>query len=165
MLVVASLTTTATEGSGTGQDLSASQAKPGAKSPPACALCADRKARIAKLDEVMKLLEAAKAAADTGDAKTASTQIAKTQTLLNEVRASAPACPACQAHKAAKGKVCNVRCPMMGTSLDPDKVPAELTRLHRGQKVGFCCAGCPAAWDKLSEEEKDAKLKAATNTQ
>ena len=53
----------------------------------------------------------------------------------------------------------NVRCPIMPSSvIDPAKVTAKLTRTHKGKKVAFCCAGCPAAWDKLSDAEKDAKL-------
>lgn len=58
------------------------------------------------------------------------------------------------------GKVVNVVCPIMGTQIDPAKVPDSLTREYKGQKVGFCCGACPAAWDKLSDAEKDAKLKA-----
>ena len=30
--------------------------------------------------------------------------------------------------------------------------------MHRGQKVAFCCASCPVAWDKLSDSDKDEKL-------
>jgi len=52
----------------------------------------------------------------------------------------------------------NVRCPIMGTQLDLANVPEGLTRTYKGQKVAFCCAGCPTAWDKLSDAEKDAKL-------
>ena len=48
------------------------------------------------------------------------------------------------------------------SEIDPAKVPAELQRKHRGKLVGLCCAGCPVAWDKLSDEEKDAKLLAVT---
>ena len=55
----------------------------------------------------------------------------------------------------------NARCPIMGTPIDPAKVPAELTRTYKGQQVAFCCAGCPTEWDELSDEEKDAKLAAA----
>jgi predicted metal-binding membrane protein len=58
-------------------------------------------------------------------------------------------------------KVVNARCPIMGTKLDVEKVPAELTRMHKGQKVGFCCEGCPVAWDKLTDAEKDKKLQEA----
>jgi len=58
-------------------------------------------------------------------------------------------------------KVVNARCPIMGTKLNRDKVPASLTRTFQGQKVGFCCGGCPGKWDSLSDEQKAAKLKAA----
>jgi hypothetical protein len=61
----------------------------------------------------------------------------------------------------ADGKVVNARCPIMGGKLDRDNVPASLTRTFNGQKVGFCCGGCLPKWDKLSDEEKTAKLKAA----
>jgi hypothetical protein len=61
----------------------------------------------------------------------------------------------------ADGKIVNARCPIMGGKLDRENVPASLTRTFAGQKVGFCCGGCPAKWDKLSDEEKTAKLKAA----
>jgi hypothetical protein len=54
----------------------------------------------------------------------------------------------------------NDHCPIMGTPIDPAKVPEGLTREFKGQKVAFCCAGCPAAWDKLSDAEKEAKLDA-----
>ena len=60
----------------------------------------------------------------------------------------------------ADGKVVNARCPIMGGKLDRDNVPASLTRTFNGQKVGFCCGGCPPKWDKLSDEQKAAKLKA-----
>lgn len=62
--------------------------------------------------------------------------------------------------EAAEGavKFVNVRCPVMDTPIDPAKVPESLTRLYKGEKVAFCCAGCPAGWDKLSDAEKDAKL-------
>lgn len=62
---------------------------------------------------------------------------------------------------AATVAVVNSKCPIMGGKIDPAKVPADLTREYKGQKVGFCCAGCPATWDKLTDAEKDAKLAAA----
>jgi len=61
----------------------------------------------------------------------------------------------------ADGKVVNARCPIMGSKLDREKVPASLTRTYKGQKVGFCCGGCPKKWDALTDEQRDAKLKAA----
>jgi len=60
---------------------------------------------------------------------------------------------------APSAKVVNATCPIMGTTLDPANVPAGLTRVHEGQKVGFCCAECLAAWDKLTDAGKTAKLK------
>lgn len=62
-----------------------------------------------------------------------------------------------------KGAVVNDHCPIMGTKLDKDKVPEKLTRTFKGKTVGFCCGGCPAKWDKLSDEEKQKKLDAATD--
>jgi len=54
----------------------------------------------------------------------------------------------------------NTKCPIMGGKIDPANVPAKLTRMFKGQKVGFCCGGCPAKWDKLTDEQKEAKLNA-----
>jgi hypothetical protein len=55
----------------------------------------------------------------------------------------------------------NVRCPISGDAVDPQKTPPELTRMYKGQKVAFCCPACPPAWEKLADAEKDAKLAAA----
>jgi len=63
-----------------------------------------------------------------------------------------------QAPAVAQDQCVNARCPMMGNDIDPANVPAHLTRMHKGKKVGFCCGGCPAAWDALSDAEKEAKL-------
>jgi len=53
----------------------------------------------------------------------------------------------------------NAACPMMdANTIDPKKVTPNLIRDHKGKKVAFCCRGCPAKWDKLSDAEKDAKL-------
>jgi hypothetical protein len=65
------------------------------------------------------------------------------------------------APKAGGVGVVNAACPIMGTEIDPDDVPENLTREFRGKTVGFCCSGCPAAWDKLSDEEKEKKLAGA----
>ena len=55
----------------------------------------------------------------------------------------------------------NGKCPMMGNKFDRAKVAADLVREFAGQKIGFCCAGCPEKWDKLSDVEKTGKLAAA----
>ncbi len=65
----------------------------------------------------------------------------------------------CKKEEAAPtAKFVNSSCPMMGRKIDPAKVPDTLTRDFKGQKVAFCCADCPAAWDKLSDTDKAAKL-------
>jgi hypothetical protein len=58
----------------------------------------------------------------------------------------------------ADAGVVNTRCPMMGTEIDPENVPENLTRPYKGKTIGFCCGGCPQAWDRLSDEQKTAKL-------
>jgi len=69
-----------------------------------------------------------------------------------------------EAHKtlvaAVKPRVVNAKCPIMGSKINPSKVPAKLLRTFNGRTVGFCCAGCPAAWDKLTVAQKQAKLQA-----
>jgi len=57
----------------------------------------------------------------------------------------------------------NTKCPVMGGKVDPASVPARLVRMHKGQKVGFCCTGCPERWEELSDAEKDAKLAKVTS--
>lgn len=59
-----------------------------------------------------------------------------------------------------KSKFINSRCPILRMPIDAASVPANLTRDYRGQKVAFCCEGCPAAWDKLPDAEKTTKLRA-----
>ncbi len=63
----------------------------------------------------------------------------------------------------AKSQFVNTRCPIMGTPIDPNKVPPGLIREFKGQKVAFCCGDCPAKWDKLSDKEKEAKLREAAS--
>jgi hypothetical protein len=57
----------------------------------------------------------------------------------------------------------NTNCPIMGTPIQATNVPPSLIRTLDGQKVAFCCPGCPAAWDRLSPAEKVAKLTAVTH--
>ncbi|NQU75799.1 MAG: hypothetical protein HQ546_05740 [Planctomycetes bacterium] len=73
--------------------------------------------------------------------------------------------PAEMVQKSQAAGFVNVRCPIMGTTIDPANVSDSLTRTHKGNKVAFCCAGCPATWDKLSDAEKDAKLAKVVLTQ
>lgn len=52
----------------------------------------------------------------------------------------------------------NYRCPIMGSPIKMDTVNENLIRLYNGRKVAFCCASCPAEWDKLSDADKQAKV-------
>lgn len=52
----------------------------------------------------------------------------------------------------------NLRCPIMGSPINLETVGESLTRDYNGRKVAFCCAGCPSAWDKFSDAEKQAKV-------
>lgn len=73
-------------------------------------------------------------------------------------------CPMCKkmmGETPKADKVINARCPIMGTKIDPNNVPANLTREFKGQEVGFCCGSCPPAWDKLSDQQKQEKLEKA----
>lgn len=119
----------------------------------------------AKLGELKASIDAAKVAADAGDAKAAAAELAKAQALVTAMQDMHKAMIAKPAAAAADGQVINAKCPIMGTKLDPAKVPAELRRVFNGQTVGFCCAGCPAAWDKLSDAEKQAKLDASMKSE
>ncbi len=58
----------------------------------------------------------------------------------------------------------NDRCPIMGSTIEADKVPASLVRDYKGKRVAFCCGGCPGQWDKLSDAQKDEELRAAAKS-
>lgn len=70
------------------------------------------------------------------------------------------AAPAETPAEATEAKFINSLCPIMGTKIVPANVPENLTREFGDKKVAFCCAGCPAAWDKLTDEVKQEKLDA-----
>ncbi|MBE3063757.1 MAG: hypothetical protein IMZ69_01910 [Spirochaetes bacterium] len=111
---------------------------------PSCA--ASVTAAIASIDAATKALES-------GDHAAAARELANAKKLLEAVQkqaASASAAPA--------GFV-NTKCPIMGSPINPSNVTAGLTRVHKGKKVAFCCGGCPAKWDRLTDAEKNAKLK------
>jgi hypothetical protein len=66
--------------------------------------------------------------------------------------------------KPAAGQSANLVCPMSGkvVAVGNDAPP---TRTFEGKVVGFCCAKCPAEWDKLSDADKKAKLAVAKDKQ
>ena len=61
---------------------------------------------------------------------------------------------------AKKVAVVNTTCPIMGSKLSPDGVVPQLTRQFQDKTVGFCCSDCLETWDKLTDEQKAAKLAA-----
>lgn len=86
---------------------------------------------------------------------------------------ASPGCPDNHEHGAAAKaageaklvKVVNTRCPIAPDDEvgDGGLVDAELTRVYKGQTVGFCCPNCPPLWDKMSDAKKDAALKNAAS--
>jgi len=52
----------------------------------------------------------------------------------------------------------SLRCPIMGSSIDIRKIDKSLIRDYKGRKIAFCCAGCPSAWDKLTDEQKQKNV-------
>ncbi|MCP4453767.1 MAG: hypothetical protein GY809_20085 [Planctomycetes bacterium] len=63
-----------------------------------------------------------------------------------------------------KPEFANTVCPIMGTPLDLANVPGRLMRRFNGEKIAFCCDGCPDQWTKLSRAQREAKLKKAKST-
>lgn len=146
-----------------------------------CSVCEMRMKEAANLAEIRGLLEEAKGAAEEAGADTAVKKIdaalAKIEARHQAMHAAMkkhmaeahegkmPAgmkCPLCMKSKDSDtAKVVNESCPMTGEKIDPANVPDNLIREFHGKKVGFCCGGCPGKWDKLSDEEKEAKLKKA----
>ena len=107
----------------------------------------------ARLDGALMAVAAARKAVEAGDTAAATEALARAEAVLAGLKKTVGH------HGPQAGKVINDRCPMMGGRVNPEKVTPALTRTHRGKTVGFCCAGCPGKWDKLSDAQKDAKLK------
>lgn len=89
-------------------------------------------------------------AAESGDKKTELAELKKAVTTLVTIRAAL--------EKHIKPQFANTRCPIMGTPIEREKVNQNLIRDYNGQKIAFCCAGCPSAWDKLTDAQKQSKL-------
>lgn len=98
----------------------------------------------------MASIKRAVEAVESGDRKIALNELRKAQMLLTIIHSDLG--------KHVKPKFANNRCPIMNAPIKAEKVTKSLIRDYKGQKIAFCCAGCPAAWDKLSETQKQAKL-------
>ncbi len=110
-------------------------------------MCANR------LQDAIKAMDAAIEAINKDDKDAALANIKKARKLVAASREA----------MLQMGRPVNARCPIMGSKPVPDNVPENLTRTYMGKKIGFCCAGCPTAWDKLSKEEQADKLKKSCN--
>ena len=98
---------------------------------------------------MLSIVQAIKAA-ESGDKKT---ELAELNRAVNTLMAIHTAIG-----KHVKPQFANSRCPIMGSPINRDKVDPSLTRDYNGQKIAFCCGGCPSAWDKLIDAQKQAKL-------
>ena len=79
---------------------------------------------------------------------------------MHQHDAAPAATPAAGQATATPVAFANTKCPIMGGTINPAKVPESLTRVYKDQNVAFCCAMCPGQWDKLTDAQKDAKLQA-----
>ena len=109
-----------------------------------------------QLPMVMLSIDKATKAIESGDKKTALAELNKAQKTLIAIYG------ALSTH--VKPQFANNRCPIMGSPINTKKVTKSLTRDYKGQKVAFCCGGCPSVWDKLTDVEKESKLVAKTKT-
>jgi hypothetical protein len=107
-----------------------------------------------QIEVILKKIETTQRAVESGDKKSALKELGQTKDFLNQIREKLVALTA--------PAFVNTHCPIMGSQIMPDDVTPNLIREYKGQKVAFCCGGCPGQWDKLSDKEKEAKLKDAT---
>lgn len=99
---------------------------------------------------VSQAIDKALRAIELGDTKTALAELAKAKRMFAAIDQAIS--------KLVKPEFANIKCPIMGSPINPDKVGKNLIRAYKGQKIAFCCGGCPASWDKLSAANKHAKL-------
>jgi hypothetical protein len=95
-------------------------------------------------------IDKAKKALESGDRRTALAELNKAQQMLKTIHTALG--------KHVKPQFANNLCPIMGAPINPAKVTKNLIREYKGQKVAFCCAGCPATWDKFTDAQKQVKL-------
>ena len=72
-----------------------------------------------------------------------------------------PAAVHAELARAVKPDFVNLRCPITGSKIMPEKVTPSLSRQFKGWKIAFCCPGCPGPWDRLSDAEKAHRLQRA----
>lgn len=102
------------------------------------------------LPMVMLSIDKATKSIESGDKKMALAELHKAQKMLVTIYGALG--------NHVKPQFANNRCPIMGSPIKPNDVSKKLIRDYKGQKVAFCCAGCPSAWDKLTDAQKQVKL-------
>ncbi len=102
------------------------------------------------IDKAIKAVEAGNKEKALAELRKAQKMLGKAQKMLATIKDGIG--------KHVKPKFANISCPIMGSPINPEKVGKNLIRDYKGQKVAFCCGGCPAAWDRLTDAEKNAKL-------
>jgi ribosomal protein S20 len=112
------------------------------------------KANMADVSAAKAAIKAAIAAIDKGDTAMAKMEMEKADKLLSNVHK-------CMKENMQQMPCCNSKCPIDGNPINMKSCPKDCTCMYKGMKVGFCCKGCPAKWEKLTDAEKDAKLKDA----
>ena len=113
---------------------------------------------VADLAEALKAIDKALAAIQAGNSKAAVTQLQAAKKLVAAQHVAATQ----RIGPPKKLAYVNTRCPMMGSTIKPDKVTPKVVRSYGGKNVAFCCPGCIGPWEKLSNSAKAAKLAAAS---
>lgn len=84
--------------------------------------------------------------------------------MLSGLTASAAEMTPADTTKAAEGAklvpIVNPTCPVMGTVMEKT-APENMTRMFKGQRVGFCCEVCLKKWDAMNDAERDVAFKEA----
>ena len=104
----------------------------------------------------LKSIDVAQKALELGDHAQVAKELSHLKAMLIQIQSAVA--------KEIGPALANVKCPIMGAPIRPDRVTPDLVRQYQGQKLAFCCAGCPEMWDKLTDTNKQAKLKASLPT-
>jgi hypothetical protein len=99
---------------------------------------------------ILSISQAVKAM-ESGDKQTELVELSKALNSLIEVQ------KALNTH-VRPGFANKLRCPIMGSPIQPNKVDEHLTCDYGGRKIAFCCPKCPAEWDKLTDAQKHIKI-------
>lgn len=136
----------------------AAPSRPAAANPPAGTTAAEKALTTLcsqQLPALQSSIQLVIGQIESGNQQAALLELKRVQNTLENLRTALA--------RQVKPALANSNCPIMGTPIQAASVPAGLVRDFHGQKVAFCCPGCPATWDSLSPADKAAKLAAATH--